>query len=249
MSCCYLSYILLDKGNLQVIIGNNVPDHLQKIMANTLFIAALLFIINLPLSTFLEGFSGIQKIHYSMVYEVFISLTILISMLVVVNKSLGLYDFFLIRGVLNLIINAIGFIHFLHSTNKTKYTNDDKSVANFNLNHTSIINMSLLHFFSGISALLVWHTDNLIIARMFSLGEVGVYSLNFRLVTTCFILFTTISAVYNPMFGKDYGENNILKITSNFRLCLLITTMISTSVAIFVPLFGEEIMDILVKQT
>jgi Na+-driven multidrug efflux pump len=79
---------------------------------------------------------------------------------------------------------------------------------------------------------------------MFNLELVGVYSLNFRLVTTFFILFTTISSVFNPWFGKYYGENDIKRVAKGVKVCLLTTTIGSALIFIFVSLFGKDIMNV-----
>ena len=113
---------LVEEEFFTLLLGNNIPEYLKDIASDTLFIASFLFIINLPVSIFLECFAGIQRIHYAKVYEVFISLSTLSALIFITKYNFDIYEFFLIRGILNLLINFFGFIHFYLIVNKVKKT-------------------------------------------------------------------------------------------------------------------------------
>ena len=227
--CCLILIVAFPK-NLVFIVGT-IPVYLQDIASNTIFVTFLIYLFSVPFLIYLEGFAGIGMIGRVKVYEICNIILGFLCLLAIVRFDLSIYHLFLYRGCTNLFISIVATVDLFR---KLKVGNREMDVKltetshkRFQIKWNEIVKTGFFQLMTGVSAILVWHTDNLIVSHFFGLSDVTRYSLTFKLISTAFIVFTAINTVVSPIYGRLFGNNEYSKIREQYK-----------KVLIFVPLIG-----------
>ncbi len=225
-------------GDWVKVLGNIKDEHLN--IANSILMMMLIgFLIRLPFQLAFSAFSAYQKLFWSKAYETLIIVVNFCVLIVSIILKIDIQIFVFLTVFINLVINVMAFIHAKYSFFEIK----TKENTVFSKKYMKIIsNHSLSFFYIGIAATIVWTTDNIVIAHMFTMTDVAIYSVAFKLFTTAFLVFTTISGVMFPLYGKYYAERNWNKINEIYNLNLSILPAISVLIWIGGILFSHEII-------
>lgn len=220
------------------LLGNIKNEHLD--IANSILITMLIgFLIRLPFQLAMSAFSAYQKLYLAKMYETLIVISNILVLVLSINLKMDIQSFVFFTVLLNLVINVVAFVHARYSffeTSIEENSNISKKSMNIILGH------SLSFFYIGIATTVVWATDSLVIGNMFTMTDVAIYSVAFKLFTTLFLVFTTISGVMFPLYGKYYAENNWKKINEVYNLNLSILPAIAGLIWIGGIFFSHDII-------
>lgn len=189
-----------------IYILGKVPANLQKEATEATIAIAILFLLNLPLTVFSAGFVGYQKIYWERFYgslTQIVGLTALILTVFVVKGDLVTLALF--RGIATLFVSIACASHFLFTHHELRQKFNTQISNKFS---TRYIFTSGVRFFSiGVAAMIVWHTDNLVISHFIGPNAVTPYSITFGLFAMGFSTFTAVNGVLWPMYGHSAGKN------------------------------------------
>lgn len=239
--------LLFELEGVLIIFGSNIASENIIEAESATFIVIILFLMNLPVSLYQEGLIGLAKTHISALYEVSFNLSALLVVFLCCIYGFKLETLFLYRGTANILIGIIGLLHLHLSIKKSQVQEGDfesTDIENFDTSNVKLMRKCIFFAFTALASVIVWQTDNIIIANFVDLSAVTTYSLNFRLVSITFIFFTAISTIYNPYFGMLYGKNLRDKIYETHKIALRQSLTIAISFGIFLNLFGEDILQI-----
>ena len=225
-------------SNWVELIGNIDNEHLG--IANSILLTMLIgFLVRLPFQLALSAFSAYQKLFLSKIYEASIFILNFTILIISIQLNIDIKIFVLLSIISNFLVNIVAFFHvkksFLHTDITLLGIADKSEIEN-------IFKHSLSFFYIGIAATIVWATDSLIIANMFTMTDVAIYSVAFKLFTTGFLVFTTISGVMFPLYGKYYAEDNWNKINEVYNLNLSILPAIAGLIWIGGIFFSYDII-------
>lgn len=189
-----------------IFILGKIPTNLQKEATEATIAIAILFLLNLPLTVFSAGFVGYQKVYWERFYGSLTQIGGLIALILTVFVVKGdLVTLALFRGIATLFVSIACASHFLFTHQELRQKFNAKMRNEYS---TRSIFASGVRFFSiGIAAMVVWHTDNLVISHFIGPSAVTPYSITFGLVAMGFSTFTTVNGVLWPMYGHSAGKN------------------------------------------
>lgn len=194
--------------------------------------------------TFLQIFSIIPLIYFQINHKA--STYVILSLLSTLT-SIGLILFFLIfkdEG-------AIGFLKgelygklvlvpiFIYVTFK---------IIRFKFSYSKFINTIKFSWPMIPGILSVWVlnlSDRIFIENYFSLEDVAIYSLAYKIASIVLILFGAINMAYNPFFYEIASSKNQIEAKKTLAFINNLFVIISLHMSLFLILFSNNIIDIL----
>ena len=213
-----------------ILFIGNIPVNLKAETFNACFIFGLFFFVNLPLSLICSALSGFQKLYVEKIFSVCQTLISFLSLILVIYLKGNLITYAIFNGVANLIINMIKaayFYLFIYSNIKDKSNQQNIQLEkNKDISNKTIIMSSMRFFSTGIAAMFVWNTDNLVISNFIGISEVTPYSITFKLYSILIIIITMTNASLTPIIGKEFGSGNWNWLNKTYNKLVVITTII-----------------------
>lgn len=197
----------------------------------------LLFLCGLPFQVSSSVFISEHKIYLSKAYEILVTISTLAALLIVKYSGLDMLFLALFTGGLGLLIRLSSFLHAFLIIKGNNFSNN-------RIRFSEIYRPGLALFGSSIGSLIIWNTDNLIVAKMLGLADVTVYSTAFRLFTLAFSSFAIMHAISVPYYGKAFASKNFKELRKYFLLCLSIIPFGASLVWIIGWIFANEILGI-----
>jgi len=220
------------------VLGNIKNEYIN--IGNMIIMIMLIgFLVRSPFQLAMSAFSSYQKIYILKIYEIFMSIANIVVLLTAQCLQLRIisYVFFNV-----LLTNMLYVVALFHARRKLFY-NNYKTTNHISIKVMSgIFKHSLSFFFIGIASTIVWSTDNIIIGNMLTMEEVTKYSVAFKLYSVSFLLFTSVSGVMFPLYGKYNSEQNWVKINEVYVLNLSILPAIAGLTWIGGNLFSRDII-------
>ncbi|MBU0633902.1 MAG: hypothetical protein KKB82_06815 [Candidatus Omnitrophica bacterium] len=232
------------------IIGK-IPAHIHDEVAKAAFFAAALFLFNLPFALFLQGFVAIQKVYIARLYDISAIIFSFLALIITVFSQRSIVYYFVLKGVFTLIISIISVIHFNFfekdnlRTLKYSFNKLFQPASTYEFSTKSILVTGFRIFACGIAALVVWHTDNLVISNIIGLKAVTPYNITFRLIAGMFVIFTTLNMALNPMYGKAFAAKDYKWIENNYNRITAIEQILGGLVWIVAVAFTKDIINLL----
>ena len=211
-------------------------DKANEVMAKSVFIIMIIgFLFRVPLQIALTAFTALQKMYISKSYELGLFILNFVMLLIVVNNKHDLITLAILTVLGNVLVNLIALFHLFISHRKI-----DKGTETVRIK--KIFSNGFPFFYIGIVSTIVWSTDNIVISHFIGLEEIVTYSIAFKLFTTGFILFTTLSGIMFPMYGKFYSLNQWMNVQKVYDLNLIVLPFIASAIWLGGVLFGKEII-------
>lgn len=184
-----------------------IPANLQGEAAEAVKASAIFFLLNLPLTIFSAGFTGLQKVHWERFYFSLTTIANLLALILVVFLLKGnLITLALSIGVARLFVSIICALHFLFSNTELHQKFNDPISKEFSTK--SIFTSGIRFFVIGIAGMVVWNTDNLVISHFLGAEMVTPYAVTFKLFTLGFSIFIGVNGTLWPMYGQSAGRND-----------------------------------------
>ena len=184
-----------------------IPANLEGEAAEAGIAIAILFLLNLPLTVFSAGFTGLQEVYWERFYASLTTVAGLVALILTVFVLKGnLVTLALFRGIASLSVSIICASHFLFTHSKLRQEFDKPINKEFSAN--SIFTSGIRFFVIGIAAMVVWNTDNLVISHFLGAEMVTPYTVTFKLFTLGFSTFIAINGALWPMYGHSAGKNH-----------------------------------------
>lgn len=231
-----------------IAVLGRVPPEISGEVALAAFAAAVLFLLNLPLSIFLAGFTAARKVHIERAYSMASFLMSFIALLVTVYLKGGLVLYTCLRGTLVLATSIAAVIHFLiyYGENRTHLKERRTELLaqppdrNFAL--PSILRTSLKFFAAGLLATLIWNTDNLIISHFLGLATVTPYAVTFRVITITFVVFSVVNTALSPFMSQAFAAKDFQWLEMNYHRMLVFQSLLGGLIWIGTTCFAKELI-------
>jgi len=226
-------------------IFGSIPLDLQHEAVLSVMIISVLFFIRMPTIAFTSGFIGLQEVHWERLYAVVLPVLFgFLALLLTVYYKGGLIMLACLTGLAHLLSGILGTIHFLVKHNSLWSGAKQSIAASETIDAKNLLVSSSRFFFIGVAAIVVWHTDNLVISYFLGPDAVTSYSITFRLFTAGFSIFIVMTSALWPMFGHAFGQNDWAWIQNIYRDGLLWFAIIGGAVWIGGLLFAKPIIDL-----
>lgn len=232
-----------------IFILGKVPSELSNEAAQTIFWSGFFFLINISLSNINSLYVGFQRMYIERLFSI-ISIFIAFLCLVftiLLNGSLLFYA--VINGMSLLLINVIKIVYFYLFI----YLKDIKGVhinSEISENNDSsfkyIVFSSLNFFILGLSSLVVWNTDYLVISHFLSISDVTPYSITFKIYSILFSVLFLINSSMMPIFGKEFGRENWVWLKDVYKSLDIFMTIVGGLVWIGGMFFMRDIVELFV---
>lgn len=205
-----LFFIQKNTSNWIFIFGKISPDLVGEVSYAT-FLMAFFFFINLPFSLISSALFGFQKVYIDKAFNTFSAILNFIILLLIVYLKESLIFFSLLSGLSNLLISMIRSFYFYFFIYK-KESNFIHNKINYSKNpETSlsyIVKTGLKMFSINLAAMVIWNTDNIVIAHFIDIKKVTPYSLTYKFYNLIFTLLIIINTAINPIIGKEIANKN-----------------------------------------
>jgi len=225
-----------------VIILGKISPVFREEASKTMIAAAVLFLLNLPLTVFFSGFTGIQKLYWERFYISLTKIVGLIALILVVLVKGSLISLALLRGAGVLLVSVICASHFLIGNSELRHRTNKSIKGEFSVR--SIFASSLRFFSIGIAAMVVWNTDNLVISHFLGAKAVTPYAVTFKLLTTAFVMFMALNSALFPMYGRAVAFDHWEWIQRTYNKATRLLPIIGGLIWIGAIAFGREIINL-----
>lgn len=227
--------------NWAIILGK-IPTNFLNEASEAMRAIAILFLLNLPLTVFFAGFSGLQKLYWERFYTSLTTIAGLVALILTVLVKGNLVSLALFRGLAILLVSIVCALHFLLTNTNllkrfNKPTKDEFSVK-------SIFASSLRFFSIGTAAMVVWNTDNLVISHFLGAKIVTPYAVTFKLLIAAFAIFTAINSALFPMYGRAAAFNQWEWIQQTYNRAARLLPIIGGLIWIGAIAFAKEIINL-----
>jgi O-antigen/teichoic acid export membrane protein len=189
-----------------VVVLGEIPADLHGEAAEAAMAIAILFLLNLPLTVFSAGFTGLQKVYWERFYASLAAIAGLIALIVTVFVLRGnLVTLALFTGIARLLVGIICASHFIFASSELRQKPDKPVSEEFSTN--SIFGSGLRFLVIGVAASVVWSANNLVISHFLGAEMVTPYAVTFTLFNLGFSIFVAINGALWPMYGQSAGRN------------------------------------------
>lgn len=231
-----------------IAVLGKIPSGLSAEIERAAIWAALLFLANLPFTLAGPGFTALQKVHWSRIYDILTVLVSFAALLAAVSWKLDLTGFMIARGLATLAISIVATMHLAFELTKTPGIKGlplrqlwaPPSQEEFRMGAIFLTGTRL--FLVGSAAMIVWHIPNLVISNFLSLSAVTPYAVTFRLVTINFALFTTLNVALNPMYGSAFARKDYSWISRTYNDIAGINQILGGLVWLGSLMFAQDII-------
>lgn len=243
-------FLLAARSPSWLSILGKIPENIFREVGEAAFWSAVLFLANVPFAVFLQGFVAEKKVHVARFYDIASMVLSLLALLLTIWAKGNLVFYLVLRGLGALFASFIGALHFLcfEPGNRELYRHPLRQwiepSPNPEFSARAILETGFRLFVVGLAALVVWHTDNLVISYFIGLEAVTRYSITFRLVTITFALFTTLNVALNPMYGSAFALGDHKWIESVYNRVTMIGQVLGGLVWIGSVAFARDIINL-----
>ncbi len=227
--------------NWAIVLGK-IPTNLSNEASEAMRAVAILFLLNLPLTVFFAGFTGLQKVHWERFYTSLTLIAGLVALILTVLTKGNLVSLALFRGFIVLLISIVCTVHFLLS-HRDLLRRVNEPVGN-EFSVKSIFSSSLRFFSIGIAAMVVWNTDNLVISHFLGAESVTPYAVTFKLLMTACAMFMAINSALFPMYGRAAAFNQWEWIQRTYNKATRLVPIMGGLIWIGAIVFGKEIINL-----
>lgn len=242
-------FLMLQKAPGVNLLGQ-IPAAISGEVSRTVFWTALLFLLNLPCAPLLAGFIAQQQVHVERFYAALITNSYVVALAATILLKGTLADYALARGVLVLLCSALGALHFLFGSRENRRILGagvlrllrETAVPEFT--SRAILFCGSRMFVSGLAALVVWQTDNLVISHYLGIGAVTPYQVTLKLVTMLFILFTAVNPAISPHYGRAWATGDFTWIGGTYNHIARVSAILGGLVWIGSLAFAQTVINL-----
>ncbi|MFV7234932.1 lipopolysaccharide biosynthesis protein [Flavobacterium sp. ZB4R12] len=206
-------------------------------MKTSSLILIVFFILRIPFQISSAAFIADNKIYVAKIYEFLTIFITFLSLLALVYFKQNLIFLAVLSGILLLILNSVSFLNALKILGIKNCQKSPKPIE-----ARAIYRPGLALFASGMGAIIVWNTDNIIISKFLGFQEVAIYSTAFRLFSFAYMTFGLIYGVFIPYYGKFFGQKDWGKLQNFFNFNIIVIPFIAICVWLVGWLFARDII-------
>ncbi|MBY0380179.1 MAG: hypothetical protein K2P99_07260 [Burkholderiales bacterium] len=92
--------------------------------------------------------------------------------------------------------------------------------------YRNIFHSGIRFFILGISSIIVWNTDNLVISHFMNITLITPYSITFKLYTVTFSVIFILNSSISPILSKELGKNNLELISKVHQMYLIFMALV-----------------------
>lgn len=248
----FLVFAFLTRYPFWIKIIGKIPANIHDEVGTAALLAGVLFLFNLPFTLFLQGFIGIQKVHIAKLYDILMVVFSFIALIVTITLQKNIVYYFVLKGIFTIFVSLISVVHFnffeKENVSALKFSVPKlfEPAAIYEFSTKSLLVTGFRIFASGMAALVVWHTDNLVISNVLGLKAVTPYAVTFRVIAGVFVVFTTLNTTLNPMYGNAFSAKNYKWIENNYNRITAIEQILGGLVWIGAVAFTQDVITLLI---
>jgi len=244
-----VSFVLLNlfhRDWIQVL--GDIPKDMKKEAFETCLVMGIFFFINLPFSLTVSVFQGFQKVYIVNIFSVISSITNFISLIIVIAIHGSLVTYAVVSGAAAFVVNVARLIFMLimirhESSDKDALAKGDLCTDDSkDCSYRHVFITGIRFFISGIAAMVVWNTDNLVISNFLGIDSVTPYSITFKLYQILFNCIFIVNTSLLAIMAKEFGENNWEWINKVYRSALVVAAMLGGLTLLGGVLFMKDII-------
>lgn len=195
------------------------------------------FILRIPFQIASATFTANKKIFIAKIYDLLAIVVTFLSLLIAVYLNQNLIFLAFLSGILLLVLNVTSFFNALRIIDIRNFKKPINSIES-----KKIYMPGLALFASGMGALIVWNTDNIVISKFLGFQDVAIYSTAFRLFSIGYMSFGFIHGVLIPYYGQLFKQKSWDKLRVLFNLNLIAIPFIAMCVWLVGWLFSKDII-------
>lgn len=197
-----------------VYLLGDIPDSLFSETYGAMLLMVVFFFINAVFSHIDAVFNGFQRLYVQKVFDtLFLFLSFGVLLLTVAVKG-SLWHFVLFNGLARLLVSLIKIAFFyyrIYGEEKRRgkaaaFSGPEES--NTEVSYRAIITTGLKMVVIGIAAMVVWHTDNMVISHYLGIDKVTPYSVSFRIYSAFFSLIAVLNGAILPLIARELSLGN-----------------------------------------
>ena len=237
-------FLLLDKhSDRWVYLVGKIPQEYFKEIYDAMYIMVLLFFVNTIFSLIDSALNGFYKLYVQKYFGIFFSLFSFGSLLLTIHIKGELYHFVLFIGIVKLIfsiLKIIYFYYFIYKDAKNEFKGEIK--INNESSYKNIFITGIRFFLIGITGMVVWNTDNLVIGHFINIKSVTSYAITFKIYSIIFTSIAIINSSILPLFSKEFSVNNWEWINKTYERLLKIMAILGGLFWISGTIFLKDII-------
>jgi len=214
---------------------------IQAEISLSLKIAFLIFLISLPFSLIVKVLAGYQQLHVANLFAAGGSLLSLAA----------LFFAIMLKGHLPLLVGTYAgsfllaniILMFWVIFFRKPWLRPDFNKIKF-IHLKSVFSSSFYFFVIQISGLIVFSSDNVVIAHFLSPADVTPYSVTWRLVSYIVIIQNFIFPALWPAYSEAFASDNLEWVISTYKRVNKITTLVLILGCSLIALYGRLIIKI-----
>ena len=215
-----------------------ISNNIVPIAKSFIIISIIFYLVKLPFTLFGQLLIFMNKVYLSKLIDTISAFVVFLCLILVIYLKWNILHYAVLTGLSSLIALIITVFLFLQDWKGTQLEYDYDESQNVSYKH--LFSSSFYFFLNGISVLLIWNTDNLIISHYLGLRMVAKYSLLFKFFMIIFMLINQIMNAINPLYPKYYKDNQLNILRDLFQLSSMVLTIIGGLILLVIYGFFEN---------
>lgn len=220
------------------VLGNIPAEHLKE-ASIVLFIVAVITFVRLPSSVFPHAFSGLQKIHWSNIYNALYSIASLAALILTVALGGDLVTLAVLTAISGIIVDIVSGAHLFFSHPQVFRRSKENAEAP---SGKTLFTTGVRFFGLQIGSMIIFNTDNIIISHFLGPVSVTPYAITFRLFLMGSLEVNAVALTLWPMYGSAFGREDWEWISKNYNRCVSFLLIAAGFFSVGGIIFAEDII-------
>jgi len=217
----------------------SINENLIAIAKDTFIIVFILFMVLFFTSIYDTLLFASQKLYIKNILEIFKNICVALLSVYLVSLDFGVYEI----ALMNLVVHVIYFMIIKALINKhLKYYLSIKYLTKSNFKE--MLNPSMHYFILGVAGIIIFNSDNIILASYISLSAVAVYSLGYKIVDAVQKIIFKLVDILMPNIALLNAQKDYKRILKLHNKMIFISVSISIPIYIFLFFTNQWLMSI-----
>jgi len=197
-----------------VYLLGDIPESLFSETYTAMLVMVVFFFVNAVFAHIDSVFNGFQRLYILKIFDtlfLFLSFATLLATVVIKGT---LWHFVFLNGCARLLVSIAKLLYFWLIISRQERAKDVQVVCEGTAGINPETSYGLIFFTGskmvliGIAAMVVWHTDNLVISHFLGIEHVAAYSVTFRIFYVFFSMIAILNGAILPLIAREMSIGN-----------------------------------------